>query len=524
MDSFDIDKLLDELELNEGQKAAATPATVASIPSAVKSVQLPQLVTSRTTTPSTETTAVLHPNHGHFVAAGGEAKAASSSSSFKNVFSSLNDYVNAGLEINAPPSVTTNGDGEVADRTVFAKCAESVDEEKSFLLNEGTKADEYDSDEVSDDSGRIKRRPTLRNSSSSTDSSSTDRSTSPSSTSIEYENQTFNDNNTHSFSEFSEKPVPMAELDSTTTATVDEGVPLADVPTTNTFSTETINLEEISSLSSIVEITSNYNNNMKADSTMDEPPQQRPTVGQYVAVDPVDSQEGAPEVGHKRQVVGFESTMDDVSDTELESYLQDLEYEASEKQDVALKSTECENVISKRETTVVVEEDDQLSQASTVEVNDSKMHEVSNQGVDPTPDSVVEEEAVKEMPLKEPNMDVVAPELEEAVNAGAEAKVEISSSDEAVEKDGAAAVPEVPVDEAVEGNKPQLQRPNSLDLNTSKPASGQPQSSPGHTPPSNSLPPPMDSETTSSSEDFSASIAIPEEANEDTGARSLEVS
>ena len=87
---------------------------------------------------------------------------------------------------------------------------------------------------------------------------------------------------------------------------------MADVPTTNTFSTETINLEEISSLSSIVEITSNYNNNLKAGSTMDEPiSQQRPAVGHYVAVDPIDSQEAAPEPGHKKQVVGFESTMDD---------------------------------------------------------------------------------------------------------------------------------------------------------------------------------------------------------------------
>jgi hypothetical protein len=553
MDSFDIDKLLDELELNEGNKTTATtpPAASSNNNQILKPDQLNELkfTNSFNAIQNVETTKN------------------SSSSSFKNVFSSLNDYVNAGIETTKPIAESNNSDATHSGNDnghgskYFDKQVES-DEEKSCLLN-----DDREHEDVSDDSGsggRLPiedRRPDFNSSSSASSSPTSGHSTSsiPSSTEIEYENQTF-DNNTHSFSEFSEKPPPLAEAVEMDSTPLDLGPPVAnnDIPQStisDTFSTETINLEEISSLSSIVEITSNYNN-VRVGSTMDERDESLRPAGQYMAVNPIDSQDlnpdHQPDTASRRQVVGFESTMDDVSDTELESYLQDLEYEVSEKQDIALKSTECENVISKLATDAnrsvdVVEEDDQLSQASTVEVNDSKLHEIEGPvpqqpDLENNPDAVeqqspsvlLEEKACSS--IKQLNVvkteavlvdaidirpEVAAQEPEEVVVAQESQEQKISSSDEALEKEVSENEDEVnannPVIEEATTKQP-LQRPNSLDLNSSNNAAdtNQPQASPGHTPPSTAHPP-MDSETTSSSEDFSASIAIPEEANEGSG-------
>lgn len=166
-------------------------------------------------------------------------------------------------------------------------------------------------------------------------------------------------------------------------------VPQDPMSLSNTFSNDVINLEGMSSISSMVEITSNYKK-LKSDCKDDS----GGTINEKLDKDVAsltsdflaggldfDEAKSAPEMQKTdNRPIGFESTMDDVSDTELESYLQELEDEAQGQ--IVTKTpeeTERENVeeVTPEQSTGVEkdEEDDNVSKASTIEFNEMRAKE-----------------------------------------------------------------------------------------------------------------------------------------------------
>uniref|UniRef100_A0A6B2EIU2 Putative smad anchor for receptor activation n=1 Tax=Phlebotomus kandelakii TaxID=1109342 RepID=A0A6B2EIU2_9DIPT len=145
--------------------------------------------------------------------------------------------------------------------------------------------------------------------------------------------------------------------------------------------------------------------------------------------------------------VGFEETMDDVSDTELESYLQELENES-------IRETEQPQAVPEKER----DQHDSVSQASTVEITDTKKRIEIDFDDESTSNSSLLEEKVTEEVIDEPTTcSVSTSELEQPK----EAPVEEPEAEEVELRrpDNEEKIEEV---EQVTESKPQ--RPDSLDL------------------------------------------------------------
>ncbi|XP_059608967.1 zinc finger FYVE domain-containing protein 9 [Phlebotomus argentipes] len=152
--------------------------------------------------------------------------------------------------------------------------------------------------------------------------------------------------------------------------------------------------------------------------------------------------------------VGFEETMDDVSDTELESYLQELENES------------IREAVPEKEDSPRVDQHDSVSQASTVEITDTRKRiEVDFDEESNSNSSLLEEKETEELADEPTTCTLSTSEVEVHQNdvtldalepeAQAEAEVELRQQSE-VEEEVVEAVEEAP--------QAKPQRPDSLDL------------------------------------------------------------
>lgn len=185
-------------------------------------------------------------------------------------------------------------------------------------------------------------------------------------------------------------------------------VPQDPMSLSNTFSNDVINLEGMSSISSMVEITSNYKK-LKSDCKDDSGGTINDRLEKDVASLTSDFLAGGLDFNEAKSVadtqktdkkpIGFESTMDDVSDTELESYLQELEDEAQ-----VQAVTDKIEVVNIAEDTpeqsiggcVLEKEDDgdNVSKASTIEFNEMRAKE-QMQEFNVTNHEVMEQEPIE---------------------------------------------------------------------------------------------------------------------------------
>lgn len=164
-------------------------------------------------------------------------------------------------------------------------------------------------------------------------------------------------------------------------------VPQDPMSLSNTFSNDVINLEGMSSISSMVEITSNYKK-LKSDCKDDSGGTINDKLEKDVASLTSDFLAGGLDFDEAKSVadtqktdkkpIGFESTMDDVSDTELESYLQELEDEAQETtEEEKQPEVEILDEGNLEQSGIVEKEDDgdNVSKASTIEFNEMRAKE-----------------------------------------------------------------------------------------------------------------------------------------------------
>lgn len=185
----------------------------------------------------------------------------------------------------------------------------------------------------------------------------------------------------------------------------------------NTQSNEILNVDcRVSSISSMVELTSNYKN-LQSDcrdgnSTINQNLERDIAsitsdfmIGGLGTTDLDSIHESSQKMedekeNNQRKPVGFESTMDDVSDTELESYLQELEYEIQ-----VTGLDQLSQGIQKVSDVDNEEDGDNLSKASTIEFNELKLLK------DPKEDDVVHEviEAVMVEEIQAPQVQELGP-------------------------------------------------------------------------------------------------------------------
>lgn len=174
----------------------------------------------------------------------------------------------------------------------------------------------------------------------------------------------------------------------------------------------------------------------------------------------------------KSTAFGFESTMDDISDNELESFLQELE-ELKECEEVPLDSEEAlqiltefaevliepEIVVSRkvkgRETDV---EEDRISQASTIDCSES--HISVDKAVEKLEEAVME----KAKPKKQPQEEIPEEPILEEVQEATEIIDDSEEVKEAVEEPHKMNVESIS-DQPILVKKPeQLERPTTLDI------------------------------------------------------------
>ncbi|XP_055525841.1 zinc finger FYVE domain-containing protein 9 [Wyeomyia smithii] len=320
----------------------------------------------------------------------------------------------------------------------------------------------------------------------------------------------------------------------------------------DTLSNDVINLEGISSISSIVavDLTSAGQAEKPAEG-MSQPAEDQnknPQEGAVLARPEI--LEEKPEI---KKMIGFESTMDDVSDTELESYLQELEeydiqhnsvpqgpssitFIAADSTAIPTVSKEFNKDLDKKDTFSIgshnsidarsdesipesareLNDEDLISQASTLEFNDlAAMNAAAASG----PNLDAEVAAVETVPGND------ALEFShDPLDDGSEIKfIDCTDTESALARDQLPAMKEAQTNAgAVEESQEKLPtesqlrtplpRPNSLELPAQSNTFSEKQSSPGHTPPS-STSHGIDSDqgltlSSTSSDDFVPSVAV----------------
>ncbi|XP_055599672.1 zinc finger FYVE domain-containing protein 9 [Uranotaenia lowii] len=621
MDLVDIDKVLDDLELDEDH-TGCRPSVVHSVrpiskigdgPADASSnmQQNEQDTASSNTNPQLQTVGpIVHENgftNPAFAGAAEKSKLKTNVVNVSTVFSSLNEYVNAGTELqekllqsdgggHAKQSISLgekNAGGPDSKPLISPSSSSSISTESRSSSSVGgglgsTSPISNSSEEETAAQARRRRRNSSSNSSFS--SSSTSTSDGEEEGAARDVHERLNEGLSISAGDYI-----LNSSDNTTVASTNEDQQLSQVAQTkptsgttaeqqdtsafsyknslysDTLSNDVINLEGISSISSIVAV--DLTSAGQVEKIHEEVPR---AIGELIRKE--DAMLAQPEVLEEdrtevRKVVGFESTMDDVSDTELESYLQELE-EYDIQQNIVPVSNVTPSFIAVEEQPAIVEEvkeemvevkdkkdtmsigshnsidtrsdesvpesnkgdneDDLISQASTLEFNDlAAMNAASNTNI---ASSIVADDIA----------DNDVPEFTNPENVDDGSEIRFIDS---TETESAVAREHVPLAEeiiAITGDTDQqfnqtepiiqrhlgtdravLPRPNSLELSTHPESNTQNrQSSPGHTPPS-SVSHEIDSDqgltlSSTSSDDFAPSVttvpppsAPPSEPNED---------
>ncbi|XP_035900514.1 zinc finger FYVE domain-containing protein 9 [Anopheles stephensi] len=362
MDLVDIDKVLDDLELNEDD--GTSTATKAS--DTRSSVRESGVSVNGTTTEQ--------------AAAVGPAPVSQEKLKFKanvvnvsTVFSSLNEYVNAGgtelggvkhaslhdshdlgipserKPLLTPPS-NSSISSDVKTSNSAAATSSSVPTSPQHVVSSPTTSPDSSASSVSCCSSRAASSSASSSAHSSSRSSSSSASSSASSSDAEDGDKRaakgeralghVHEKLPEELSSLSADDYVLDTSSMTTLATTNEGAArkgatTADAQDTSAFSyknslysdtlsNDVINLEGISSISSIVAVDLTKSAR-EAIGLVEGAPVAKDEI-ETTAQDDVERPVKPPDADDARKpVVGFESTMDDVSDTELESYLQELE-------------------------------------------------------------------------------------------------------------------------------------------------------------------------------------------------------
>uniref|UniRef100_A0A182P446 FYVE-type domain-containing protein n=1 Tax=Anopheles epiroticus TaxID=199890 RepID=A0A182P446_9DIPT len=359
MDLVDIDKVLDDLELNEdeGNSIAARAAD------------------TKVTVNGTSEQMVVAATLGPAPVAQEKLKFKANVVNVSTVFSSLNEYVNAGgtelggatkhvtipdsrdLDIPSerkplltPPS-TSSISSDVKTSSAVATSSSAPTSPQQVVSSPATSPDSSASS-VSCCSSRVASSSGSSSAHSSSASSSSSSSSASSSDVEEADKQQEGKGDNHAHEKLPEELSSLSADDyvldtssMTTLATTNEGgarkgTTGADAQDTSAFSyknslysdtlsNDVINLEGISSISSIVAVDLTRSGQVPLVREANEIVEGAPVAKDEIEttaqddvgrpVKPQDTEDG------RKPVVGFESTMDDVSDTELESYLQELE-------------------------------------------------------------------------------------------------------------------------------------------------------------------------------------------------------
>lgn len=382
MDLVDIDKVLDDFELNEDQKIDDNNDVGGKLPGHHR-----RPLTTLTTDYARKPTA----------AATSSQAATAAAVNVSNVFHSLNEYVN--VEIDTNPSAkydfTDDDDGcdesTAADDTLSSVETSPITDSSSSPAYVAVSDDRCDDDDDEDD---VQQRPilgtmatdTLRNASGDSLRSSSVASSS---------SHTTTTTTTSSLSSTSAAAAVAASSTDDSPSSDHYRMPIAldyadDDATTNKSSVAvptTISERNANCLSSISSYCLNDDDEMGNSSISDayanemvvqqqQPTEEAPSIDEPVVADAqMPAAATVPVLGAatEKQAIGFESTMDDVSDTELESYLQELELETGGGGDTAAAAATAEPVPV--DVTALHQNADSFSQASTVEfADDVRLH------------------------------------------------------------------------------------------------------------------------------------------------------
>ncbi|XP_063705751.1 zinc finger FYVE domain-containing protein 9 [Culicoides brevitarsis] len=305
-----------------------------------------------------------------------------------NVFSSLKDYVNAGKDIIEAPKEAENA-------------KKNRKHHKFTNPNYEYNDDDYTSSD-SDDLQEEMARRRAKNESHDASNDSTTSTSSPSGTTTTSGPESVSQTNSAEVKiapqneEDEEKLLETDENVTKNTTNVPENVSYGTCPVpqdamslSNTFSNDVINLEGMSSISSMVEITSNYKKlksdcrDNDADTINDDQIEKElaSITSDFLAggLDFNEARNVTQKTETSKKPIGFESTMDDVSDTELESYLQELEDEANLNEEPKNEPEIGENLEedTPEQSTGGTKDDDgdNVSKASTIEFNEMRTKE-----------------------------------------------------------------------------------------------------------------------------------------------------
>lgn len=179
-----------------------------------------------------------------------------------------------------------------------------------------------------------------------------------------------------------------------------------------TFSNDIVSLNETSSLSSLVNISNNDNaidrialGAVSEELNIDSPDietidRSSVVIENEVVPNPEEPENEIPKpkvtLDTQTKPVGFESTMDDVSDTELESYLQELEFETNSVQQPISSTISNLEVIEEKEEKPIIEENQKVDNKSCDEINDVCPEKLSDNDINPIPSSSSVSEDMKE--------------------------------------------------------------------------------------------------------------------------------
>uniref|UniRef100_A0A182S7X5 Uncharacterized protein n=1 Tax=Anopheles maculatus TaxID=74869 RepID=A0A182S7X5_9DIPT len=365
MDLVDIDKVLDDLELNEDD-GTSTATRASDTKSSVRESGVS--VNGGTTT---EQTAAVGPAT---VSGHEKIKFKANVVNVSTVFSSLNEYVNAGgTELSGAKHVTLHDSHDLGipserkplltppsnssissdvKTSSAAATSSSVPTSPQHVVSSPTTSPDSSASSVSCCSSRVDASSSASSSAHSSSRSSSSSASSSASSSDAEDADKRDATGERALGHVHEKlPEELSSLSAddyvldtssmTTLATTNEGAArkgatTADAQDTSAFSyknslysdtlsNDVINLEGISSISSIVAVDLTKSAREANGLVEGGAPVAKDEI-ETTAQDDVERPAKQPEADDARKpAVGFESTMDDVSDTELESYLQELE-------------------------------------------------------------------------------------------------------------------------------------------------------------------------------------------------------
>ncbi|EDS41193.1 smad anchor for receptor activation [Culex quinquefasciatus] len=473
MDLVDIDKVLDDLELNEDNNSRT--AVVNSHPPAPASEQIP---------PLHENGPALSNNQGHAAGpgpsfnGGDKSKPKTSVVNVSTVFSSLNEYVNAGNELSEklqqieiqpdPPAGipraardASNGDS----KPLISPSSSSISTDSRSSSSLGGRVDCSSSSSNSSGSGhrQVKKPRQQRHSSSSC--SDTASSTSTSDGEEDDETGVHERLNNEGLSLSAGDYILDSSENTTTVATTNEEAPKEEELGQRVAKATETEAEG----KKATDLTSAGQGDKPADDGSPPQDEQNNRKEEAMLAKPeVLDEDRTTEV---KKVVGFESTMDDVSDTELESYLQELE-EYDIQQTIAPMVTSATAV---------------TTTAATVTTEEVQPEE-----------EVVKEEVKEEL--------VEEKDRKDTVSIGSHNSID-TRSDESIPESNRGENDEDLISQA------STLEPNSLELPNQPESVIEKQSSPGHTPPS-SVSHGIDSDqgmtlSSTSSDDFApSSVAV----------------